>query len=615
MLCALGAKESIHLVTQFVLCKIGLPANLSAETNCKRNWLRTARHKQWADGHAGRAYSIMYMKRNIISILCLVACVSVFGQNRYDILFNMVHHNPGEPQFTTRFTDPFYLKELGYTGQVPKMEVQCACTYDDWHYEVVPRKTEERRWIERHAARLRMQMKNAKEAGMPVYPFTDMLVLPQTIMEKYGSEIKNEDGQITILKPRTQELVRAQVGELFKRFPDMDGLVIRHGETYLHDTPFHKGGSPARTPEEHALFINILRDEICEKRNKKLFYRTWDFGKLHSQPKLYLETVNAVEPHPNLYFMMKHTQFDFLREYPFNPTIGIGQHRQIVEVSINQAGVYGKNSSPYYIGKGIIEGWPELTGSGNKDIRDLYNDKKIKGFWIWTWGDGWFGPYFDNELWIKLNEFVIRDYVLNPDQTEETIFNKYTIDHLKLSMSDGSKFRELCLLSVDAVFHGQETQLFNGEEWWCRDEFITGLNLDSAVIKNVQNAVLKEKKDNIKNWYHIEALSREIKMSNPEDQEFLEVSSTYGRIKYEIMEQVWIIQMMLSEQKINKAPIDKKKASEAIAAYESKWVEWQKLKKDHACCPTLYDDSRAVHVSNPFQVSLSKLKEIVNATN
>jgi len=42
-----------------------------------------------------------------------------------------------------------------------------------------------------------------------------------------------------------------------------------------------------------------------------------DFGMLHSQPKLYMETVNAVEPHPNLYFSIKHTQFDFLREYPF----------------------------------------------------------------------------------------------------------------------------------------------------------------------------------------------------------------------------------------------------------------------------------------------------------
>jgi len=181
----------------------------------------------------------------------------------------------------------------------------------------------------------------------------------------------------------------------------MDGLVIRHGETYLHDTPFHNGGSPARTPEEHALFINILRDEICVNETKNFFIGHGISACCIVSRNSTLETVNAVEPHPNLYFSIKHTQFDFLREYPFNPTIGIGQHQQIVEVSTNQAGVYGKNSSPYYIGKGIIEGWPELTGSGNKDLRDLYNDKKIKRFLDLDLGDGWYGPYFDNELWLN----------------------------------------------------------------------------------------------------------------------------------------------------------------------------------------------------------------------
>lgn len=70
--------------------------------------------------------------------------------------------------------------------------------------------------------------------------------------------------------------------------------------------------------------------------------------------------MNSVQVHPNLYISIKHVNYDFNRGYPFNKTIGIGEHNQIVEVSINQAGCYGKNAHPYYIGKGVIEGWNDL---------------------------------------------------------------------------------------------------------------------------------------------------------------------------------------------------------------------------------------------------------------
>ena len=130
-----------------------------------------------------------------------------------------------------------------------------------------------------------------------------------------------------------------------------------------------------------------------------------------------------------MYFSIKHTNADFLRGYPFNQTIGIGKHQQIVEISTNQAGCYGKNSHPYYIGKGIIENWSEMTEK--KGIQDLYDNPLIKGFWIWTWGDSWQGPYFGNELWVNLNEFVLRSFVLNPSQSEEEIFYDYALNHLQ----------------------------------------------------------------------------------------------------------------------------------------------------------------------------------------
>jgi len=552
----------------------------------------------------------MKMRFTLFILLALLGNIT-YSQQRYDILLNMVHHNPGEPQFSTRFTSPEYLQQLGYTGQVPKNEIQCGLTYDDWQENIIPLRTEERFWIERHAADVRIQLKKAKDANIEVYPFTDILVIPKTIMDKYGGEMKNEKGQLTILKPRTQEIVKAQMDELFKRFPDLDGLTFRHGETYLHDTPWHVGGSPARTPDEHALLINILREEICVKRNKKLFYRTWDFERLHTKPDLYMATMNQVAPHPNLYIMIKHVNYDFNRGYPFNTTIGLGNLQQIIEISVNQAGCYGKNAHPYYIGKGVIDGWNEMSKNEKKGIRDLYDVSNVKGYWIWTWGDGWYGPYFDNELWVKLNEYVLRAFVQNPTKSEEDIFLEYAINELKLSKSDAKKMRRLCLLSEDAVFYGQDTKLIKASVWWVRDQYLTGVDLKEAVQKNIQEKLLKEKADNLSRWYEIEQLASEIKLPHAEDQEFLEVSTTYGRIKYELINQIWLIQIMLAELELNGTSIDKQKAENAIAVYEQKWDEWVALKRQYPCCPTLYEDWRAVNINNPFQNSLKKIKNLI----
>ncbi len=559
------------------------------------------------------------MRRLILLLTIACACVGEVnakkesGEGRYDMLLNLVHHNPGEPLFQTRFTQPTYLKELGYTTQVIKREIQCGVTYDKVAEYAVANCGDEREWIERHAAALKIQMKQIKDAGLQNIPFTDMLVVPQSLLKKYKKEMVDEYGNITILRERTQQIMRAQIDELFWRFPELDGLMIRHGETYLHDTPHHVGGSPARTPEEHAAVINLLREELCVKRGKTLIYRTWDFGRLHTQPALFEAAMSQVEPHEKLFISIKHPQGDFNRGLNFNPTIGMGELQQIVEVSTNQAGCYGKNSHPYYIGRGVIEGWCEMPESEKRGLRDLYDDPKIKGFWTWTWGDSWGGPYFDNELWIKLNEYVIRQFTLHPKLSEEEIFNTYAIEELNLSKQDAERLRELCLLSEEAVYYGQDTKLFRTNIWFSRDQYFACLELNDAVRKGVVEEALAEKHENLNRWYKMEELSRQIKMQEPYDQEFLEVSTTYGRIKYEIYEQIWVMEMMIAKREVNDTPIDREELAKAISIYDNKFEEWRELKRAHVCCPTIYKDHYLTHTGVPFKENLDKLRRYLTS--
>ena len=257
------------------------------------------------------------------------------GQSEEPLRFilDMVHHNPGEKRFDTKFNDPAVLKAWGYNGQVFKPYIQAATTYDKFDAALLPKGSKERAFCEAEAARIDGQLKAAKAVNMPLYPFTDVLVVPKSLMEKYGAQMKSGK-RLSILKPMTQKVMRTQIADIFDRFPDLAGLTIRFGETYLHDAPYHAGGSPVETAEEHVALINLLREEVCVKRNKVLFYRTWGFGEgsIARNPQTYLAVTDRIEPHPDLIFSIKHSHYDFTRDAGFNRTLGIGKHPQLVEV-------------------------------------------------------------------------------------------------------------------------------------------------------------------------------------------------------------------------------------------------------------------------------------------
>jgi hypothetical protein len=172
-------------------------------------------------------------------------------------------------------------------------------------------------------------------------------------------------------------------------------LVIRTGEIYRHDLTFHAASANYNKADlirgnsiinhgvdTHILLLRILRNEVCEKRQKMLLYRTWDFGHLHDNPAEYLAVTSAIEPHPNLVFAIKHQRGDFHRLLPFNPTLGIGRHPQIVE-ECAQMDSYGKGAHPYYIAQGILDGWEEygtiMKPGQPRGLRDLCGSKKLCG--------------------------------------------------------------------------------------------------------------------------------------------------------------------------------------------------------------------------------------------
>ena len=431
------------------------------------------------------------------------------------------------------------------------------------------------------------------------------IVLPKAVVARFKDEICDERGRIDLERPTTQKILRAQIAELFERCPSLDGLVVRTGEVYLYDSPYHTASTNKneqmaqsstaiiRGPDSHIALLKLLRDEACVKRDKMVFYRTWDFGNnFHVNPEYYLKVTGAIEPHPNLIFSIKHQAGDFLRMTPFNPTLAIGRHRQIVEVQC-QREAYGKGAHPYYVGQGVIDGWEEyatLMKPGQpKGLRDIVSNTNFAGVWTWSRGGGWEGPYITNELWCELNAYVVAKYAENPSRTEEEIFNEFAVQRLGLKGDDIARVRELNLLSAAAVLRGQCSFKATVDLWWARDDFIAAPNLSVFVSRGLTADALAEKAEAVTMWKKIETLARQIRFPDEATREFVETSSTYGRIKYSIFEQAWTV-LLYGVTGDKSKQYDCERLSSAIAAYDQLWTEWRKLKETHPSCATLYKD-------------------------
>jgi hypothetical protein len=562
----------------------------------------------------------------IISVITLSCSPANRDQHHPDLLvLDMVHNNPAEGYTVTSFSSPSKLIQYGYDGMVINdfKFVHCAITYDDFDPDIFPEGSLSRQWVEEAARHLDKRIMECREAGIKTYCFIDIVVLPKSMVEKYHSELCDAQGLITLEKPLTIEIHRNMIRGIFRRFPELDGLVIRTGETYLQNVPYHTGNNPITMGEQsHIKLLQLFREEVCEKAGKVLIYRTWDFGNFHVNPEYYLAVTDQIQPHKNLFFSIKHTEGDYHRTFPFNPTLGIGNHQQIVEVQC-QREYEGKGAHPNYIMEGVINGFEEFDGmKGNTGLKDLLNNPNFRGIWSWSRGGGWVGPYITNELWCDLNAYVISSWANNPMRDEEEIFYDYT-RLLNLSDEDAEKFRELCLLSAKGVVRGHNSLIHPVNVWWTRDQFFGGLDelkdsFTSIIDQGQVEAVIEEKQECVDIWGKIVQLSNEIESGDDTFRDYLKVSSKYGLIKYSIVQQAWIIMLRgLQGEKTGDYSIEQIRS--AINEYDRLWNEFYELKANHAQCATLYQPFSFVfkapeyHGDNGMRKSVDKYRSMIGS--
>lgn len=534
-------------------------------------------------------------------------------------LMDGVHFNPGEPYPDTRYLKPGALVDLGFDSMLIFEPFEIVPTFGETDPGLLGPGDPETLWAEEKARGLDERVRAAAAAGLKPLAFCQFTVLPKRIAAKHRDEISDAKGRIDLSRPMTQHLLRAQVTEIFRRFPALDGIVVRTGEIYLHGFPHHQaradtegeikaqnGTAIIHGVASHRQLIELLRQVVCVEHGRRLIYRTWDLGgsafdidyagtKFHTNPRYYTAVTDPIAPHPKLFLSIKHQRGDFQQLTPINPTIGIGRHGQIIEVQA-QREAYGKGAHPYYIGGGVIDGWEEyawmMYPQDPHGLRQLLRMAQVRGVWTWSRGGGWDGPSIPNEFWCDLNLFVVSQYARDPARSEADIFADFA-SRVGLGGGQLAGFRELALLSTKAVLRGQLTNLgVDMDLWWARDDTMAAPDLSDFVTKGLTEAAISEKREAVAMWRRIETLASGLRSGDATRDSFLKVSCAYGRIKYAIFAEAWTALLLSLQAASDGGAFDRQRVRAALASYDGLWDEWRALKASHADCPTLHSDLR-----------------------
>ncbi|WP_066219955.1 hypothetical protein [Formosa haliotis] len=538
----------------------------------------------------------------IIVLVCFSGKVK--GQHQYPspLVLDMVHHNPGEAPYRTVYNDPAVIKEMGYNGKVYFLfeSPALAITWESVDKDILPKGSEDRIWVDAKAEQIKKMHAQCKAEGMAIYAMSDLVLFPKRLIKKYHIEDTFGDPN----RPLTEKFIRAQINEMFDQFPDLDGLVVRIGETYLHDAPFHQGAIQDKTSADKTIIplMHILKEEICIKRDKQLIFRTWNaFDRNEST---YMKMSNAIEPHKNLIISIKQCEGDFHRARPFSKLIGQGRHPQIIEVQAARE-YEGKGAYPNYIANGVIEGFEEHANMPETEIKSIREFVETTpdlyaGIWTWSRGGGWEGPYIKNEMWCDLNAWVMAQWAQNTTQREAFIFNRYATERLNLKGDDVAKFRALCLLSAEAVIRGRNTvQNDISDVWWTRDQGIGW----PAAAKDAegQKRNLAQKDESVLKWQEIVALAKSITWQDEATKEHAIGSAEYGLRLYEIYRA--LVYMSDAESKG-----DLEGVKHWIKIYDKAWANYNKLPEEYTNVASLYTQDYKRHIKHNANDKVNALR-------
>ena len=330
-------------------------------------------------------------------------------------------NNPGEPHVETRYEDPAHLRDLGYTARVLyETTAVSGLTSAD-----VVADGEMRRWVHNTMDQIGRQIERAQDAGLAVYLFYDLLVLPRDIVERNraGLTCRRRPNALCPASEQAMALSVAAADAMLHRWPGVAGIVLRFGDTDASRLPYLVGNdiysphcprcSQLDRADRIVNAVERFHDMVVKKRHKRLIVRAWNVrpNGLHDSVQLAQRVVDRLPGDPTddrLVLSFKFTHTDFWRYQDWNPpSLACGQRPIIYELQC-QREFEGKGGIPNWQVPLWRDGYPETRD--HTDVAGLaaVGEKvNLAGLWAWVRGGGWGGPFVKNESWIDANVFAV----------------------------------------------------------------------------------------------------------------------------------------------------------------------------------------------------------------
>jgi hypothetical protein len=242
-------------------------------------------------------------------------------------------------------------------------------------FDVYPADSEYRR---RHRALREAygeMFRTARELGLVVVLNTDMLALTEPLERYLGRRF----GRIDAADPALWEVYRAGMDELFERFPEVYGVMIRVGEAgTVYNLPGwnYRSELHVRTDAAVRAMLGAFDASACA-HGRRIFFRTWtvgvgEVGDLHTNPATYERVLGGLSL-PNTVFSTKFVMGDFYSYLPVNPTLLVGTQPRIVELQARRE-FEGFAAFPNFLGP--------LHAGMLRSIRE--QNPHLEGVWLWT---------------------------------------------------------------------------------------------------------------------------------------------------------------------------------------------------------------------------------------
>lgn len=216
------------------------------------------------------------------------------------------------------------------------------------------------------------------------------------------------------LHPGNRRLAAANrwaLEELFSRFPEVGGIVVRVGEAGgAHDQGrCYTGHLLYRTVADLRRLIDTLLP-VCERHDRLLVVRTWSLGigavgDLHWSAERYHAVFGGYRS-PHMLVSLKYGPSDFFRHLPPNPTLGLPGPAQIVEL---------QNRREYELFGMAPSG---IAALHRRVLTRVHRSGQTVGVWAWNSLGGWGGGHaalgeMGWSLWTELSSaltaFLARD--------------------------------------------------------------------------------------------------------------------------------------------------------------------------------------------------------------